>query len=83
MMIQGPFYSFRDAAAYCGYHPETLARILREEGIDLPRSGPRNNRYAKSVVLKKERARGVNRKPLNFLVELEGIEPTTSFFPPS
>jgi len=50
MMIQGPFYSFRDAAAYCGYHPETLARILREEGIDLPRSGPRGNRYAKSVL---------------------------------
>lgn len=50
MTISGPFFTFREAAEYCGYHPDTLARILREERIELPRVGPRQNRYAKSVL---------------------------------
>lgn len=50
MMVSGPFFTFREAAKYCGYHPDTLARILREDGLELPRSGPRKNRYAKSVL---------------------------------
>ena len=50
MIQSGPFYSFREAAEYCGYNPDAFARVLREEKIELPRSGPRQNRLAKSVL---------------------------------
>lgn len=47
----GPFFTFREAAAYCGYqHPDSFARMLREEGVSLPACGPRRNRYARSIL---------------------------------
>lgn len=50
-IVSGPFFTFRDAAAYCGYqHPDSFARMLREEEISLPACGPRRNRYARSVL---------------------------------
>jgi len=50
-IVSGPFFTFRDAAAYCGYqHPDSFARMLREEEIVLPACGPRRNRYARSVL---------------------------------
>lgn len=50
-IVSGPFFTFRDAAAYCGYqHPDSFARMLREEEISLPACGPRCNRYARSVL---------------------------------
>ena len=50
-VVSGPFYSFREAAAYCGYsHPDSFARMLREEDISLPACGPRRNRYARSIL---------------------------------
>ncbi len=48
MSIQGPYYNLKAAAAYCGYKPATFARLIRE--YDLPRCGPRKNRYAESVL---------------------------------
>jgi len=50
-IASGPFFTFRDAAAYCGYqHPDSFARMLREEEISLLACGPRRNRYARSVL---------------------------------
>ena len=50
-IVSGPFFTFRDAAAYCGYqHPDSFARMLREEDLSLPACGPRRNRYARSVL---------------------------------
>lgn len=50
-IVSGPFFTFRAAAAYCGYqHPDSFARMLREEEISLPACGPRRNRYARSVL---------------------------------
>lgn len=50
-IVSGPFFTFRAAAAYCGYqHPDSFARMLREEEISLPACGPRRNRYARSTL---------------------------------
>jgi len=50
-IVSGPFFTFREAAAYCGYqHPDSFARMLREEDLSLPACGPRRNRYARSVL---------------------------------
>jgi hypothetical protein len=50
-IVSGPFFTFRDAAAYCGYqHPDSFARMLREEDLSLPACGPRRNRNARSVL---------------------------------
>ncbi|MHC1753754.1 hypothetical protein [Humidesulfovibrio sp.] len=47
VLVSGPFLTFRGAAVYCGYqHPDSFARMLREEKISLPACGPRRNRYA-------------------------------------
>lgn len=46
--IEGPHMKLKDAAAYCGYSPDAFARTLR--GFDLPRTGPRRNRFARSVL---------------------------------
>jgi hypothetical protein len=44
-IVSGPFFT------YCGYqHPDSFARMLREEEISLPACGPRRNRYARSVL---------------------------------
>lgn len=48
MTIQGPFYNLKEAALYCGYKPVTFARLIREYA--LPKSGPRKNRFAASVL---------------------------------
>jgi len=48
MTIQGPFYNLKEAALYCGYKPATFARLIREYA--LPKSGPRKNRFAASVL---------------------------------
>jgi len=48
MNIHGPFYNLKEAAQYCGYKPATFARLLREYNV--PRCGPRQNRFAKSVL---------------------------------
>jgi hypothetical protein len=53
-IVSGPFFTYRDAAAYCGlpaprfFH--SFARMLREEDLSLPACGPRRNRYARSVL---------------------------------
>jgi predicted DNA-binding transcriptional regulator AlpA len=46
--IDGPFYNLKTAAEYCGYSEKTFSRILSE--YEIPRFGPRNNRFAKSVL---------------------------------
>jgi len=48
MLVQGPFYTIKDAASYCGYKPRTFTAVLRD--FDVPRHGPRKNRLAKSVL---------------------------------
>lgn len=47
-MTNGPFYTAREAAQYCGYALETFRRKLRE--YDVPRHGPEKNRFAQSVL---------------------------------
>ena len=47
-MISGPYMTLKDAARYCGYHPDTFRRKL--QGFDVPRHGPEKNRFAKSVL---------------------------------
>jgi len=48
MQIEGPFFNFKGAAEWCGYHPDTFRRKLKD--YDLPRSGPGKTRFAKSVL---------------------------------
>lgn len=48
MQIEGPFFNFKQAAEWCGYHPDTFRRKLK--GYELPRCGPDNTRFAKSVL---------------------------------
>lgn len=48
MSVSGPFMTLKQAAQYCGYHPDTLSRKLRD--FDVPRHGPEKNRFAKSVL---------------------------------
>lgn len=49
--MTGPFFPLHEAAAYCGYEsPDAFRRMVRELGFDLPRCGPKGNRYAKSVL---------------------------------
>ena len=45
-MPHGPFLTLKQAAAYCGYAPETFRRKIKE--YDFPRRGPEKNRYAQS-----------------------------------
>lgn len=45
---EGPFFDSQKAAEYCGYAPGTFERIVRE--YDIPKYGPRKNRFAKSVL---------------------------------
>ena len=47
-LAEGPFFNSQKAAEYCGYAPGTFERILRE--YDIPKFGPRKNRFAKSVL---------------------------------
>ena len=50
-VMTGPFYPLHEAAAYCGYEsPDAFRRVVRELGVELPRCGPKGNRYAKSVL---------------------------------
>lgn len=50
-VMTGPFYPLNEAAAYCGYEsPDAFRRVVRELGVELPRCGPKGNRYAKSVL---------------------------------
>lgn len=47
-IITGPFFSLTDAAKYCDYALGTFERILRD--YDLPKYGPKKNRFAKSIL---------------------------------
>ena len=48
VQVKGPFYTKKEAARYCGYAPDTFAKIIRE--YDLPRYGPKRNRFAQSIL---------------------------------
>jgi len=48
--VEGPFLRFNEAAAYCGYKPDRFRKVLRESGLRLPASGPKQNKYAKSIL---------------------------------
>lgn len=48
MNVEGPFFNFKKAAEWCGYHPDTFRRKLKE--YDLPRCGPDKSRFARSVL---------------------------------
>lgn len=48
MNVSGPFMSLKQAAEYCGYHPDTFSRKLKE--YQVPRHGPEKNRFAKTVL---------------------------------
>lgn len=48
MNVQGPFMTLKQAAEYCGYHPDTFCRKLRD--YQVPRHGPEKNRFARSVL---------------------------------
>lgn len=48
MDIQGPFFNFKQAAEFCGYHPDTFRRKLKD--YELPRCGPDKTRFAKSAL---------------------------------
>ena len=49
--FKGPFFNLAKAATYCGYDsPDAFRRVVRELGVELPRCGPKGNRYAKSVL---------------------------------
>lgn len=48
MHVKGPYLNLKDAAAYCGYSPDTFRRKLRQ--YELPRYGPESNRFAQSVL---------------------------------
>lgn len=50
MMAEGPFYPLAEAAKYCGYKADRFRKVLREGDFVLPRSGPGENRFAKSVL---------------------------------
>lgn len=44
----GPYYNLKDAAAYCGWAPDTFRRMMRD--YDIPRYGPRETRFAQSTL---------------------------------
>jgi len=48
MQVEGPFFNFKKAAEWCGYHPDTFRRKLKE--YELPRCGPDKSRFAQSVL---------------------------------
>lgn len=48
MEPHGPFLNLAAAAAYCGWAPRYFAKLLKE--YDLPRFGPRKNRFATTVL---------------------------------
>lgn len=48
MSVEGPFMNLKQAAAYCGYAPDTFRRKIQD--YCLPRHGPEKNRFAKSVL---------------------------------
>jgi hypothetical protein len=48
MQPSGPFYNLAEAARYCGYKPSTWAKVIRD--FDVPRHGPKHNRFAQSVL---------------------------------
>lgn len=49
MFVSGPFFNLTEAAGYCGYKSaDAFRRVLKEYSV--PRHGPMNNRYAKSVL---------------------------------
>lgn len=47
--VQGPFLTKAQAAEYCGYAPTTWENKV-ESVYDIPRHGPKKNRYARSVL---------------------------------
>lgn len=47
--IQGPFFPKAQAAEYCGYALTTWENKVESE-YDIPRHGPKKNRYARSVL---------------------------------
>lgn len=47
--IQGPFFPKAQAAEYCGYALTTWENKVESE-YDIPRHGPKQNRYARSVL---------------------------------
>lgn len=44
----GPFYNLKQAAEYCGMAGRTFQRYLRD--FELPRSGPKRNKFSSSVL---------------------------------
>ena len=47
--IQGPFFKTAQAAEYCGYALTTWENEVKPL-YDIPRHGPKQNRYARSVL---------------------------------
>lgn len=47
--VQGPFFTKAQAAEYCGYALTTWENKV-EIAYDIPRHGPKKNRYARSVL---------------------------------
>ena len=71
----GPYYSLQDAAAFCGWAPDTLRRYMQD--YDIPRYGPRGTRFAQSTLnrfmarpedFKKGRRSPRRRKPITLVV---------------
>lgn len=50
MGMSGPFFNFKEAASYVGYHPDSFRRLIKEFNFAIPCCGPKRNRYAKSVL---------------------------------
>lgn len=49
MTIQGPHFNLAGAAEYCGYRSaKHFGDLLKD--YDLPRTGPKQNRFARSVL---------------------------------
>lgn len=48
-IYEGPYYKLKDAATYCGYESADGFRRAIEE-YDVPRVGPKNNRYPKEAL---------------------------------
>ena len=46
--VEGPFYNAKQAAEFVGYGYDHFRHLVSE--YDIPRHGPRNNRYAQSVL---------------------------------
>lgn len=46
--VEGPFMRLKDAAAYCGYAPDTFDKLRRQ--FNIPKHGPKKNRFARSVL---------------------------------